>query len=1023
MIPRLLRLSNFFSYRDATLDFSGLNTACICGENGAGKSSLLEAISWSVWGKTRASSEDEIICIGERETRVDFSFESQGQGFRIIRSRRIGQPSFLEFQVETPIGFTTITAKGTKATQQKILETLNLDYDTFIHSAYLRQGRADEFMLKRPNERKQVLADLLKLDRYEILAKKAREVVRQAKTEAEVMERQIAELQTKAEDLSDTAVEIAALEDTIAILQTQQHTDQTSLAHLRDRLSQRQGWEQQRAWIHQQRETNRRDRQHQQTDRDQAAHRRQDLSQWLDRAPEIDTALANYERLNRKLESCDRCCHQHQQLHSQRQGVATQLERALADCQGQLQAVRAELDAIDRQRAEATTTTQRADEIATQYDHLTTTRDRLKQLDRLQAEATPLHLRRQQLETQIDHQRVRLESQRDRLAEQMDQLYQATRRRPQLETQLQGLADYLQDLEKKQVYLQRVQEKGLERRGFLDRLTAHENDWEQQMAGIDQKIATIGDIGAPCPLCDRPLDADHWTLVAGKHQQERQEASDRLWLIREQMATSNREIALLRDEYRRIHQDLKPYDGLRERRGQLQAQFEACQADADRLTQLQADYEAIEQQLSQQDYAHELQAELQQLVRQIADHAYDERDHALVRSELDGLRWVEIERAKLDQALRTIAALDQRRPDLLAQRDRLQAEGDRLPRDSDLARELAEIDQQITALAYNADEHNDIRQQLRAAQGIFQQVEALNAARQQLPQLDQTITALEAQLIDRDRDYQRLEQQLTQITAQLAANLDPQAEIEELDQTIQARRLDLDRHLAHLGRLQQQSHQLEQLTIQLDTRRQECEARRYRQRLHHELSQAFGKNGLQALTIETVLPQLEAETNRLLARLSGNQLHVQFITQKARKRSRSKTVTASAKKSGSSSTQALADAPIETLEIFIADTRGTRAYETYSGGEAFRINFAIRLALSRLLAQRSGASLQLLIVDEGFGTQDERGRERLVSAIEAISGDFACILAVTHIQSMKEAFQTRIEITKSDQGSQIQLIN
>jgi len=51
---------------------------------------------------------------------------------------------------------------------------------------------------------------------------------------------------------------------------------------------------------------------------------------------------------------------------------------------------------------------------------------------------------------------------------------------------------------------------------------------------------------------------------------------------------------------------------------------------------------------------------------------------------------------------------------------------------------------------------------------------------------------------------------------------------------------------------------------------------------------------------------------------------------------------------------------IDTLEILIADARGTRPYETYSGGK--RINFAIRLALARLLAQRAGAALQLLIV-------------------------------------------------------------
>ncbi|NJN88896.1 MAG: hypothetical protein HC881_24705 [Leptolyngbyaceae cyanobacterium SL_7_1] len=75
--------------------------------------------------------------------------------------------------------------------------------------------------------------------------------------------------------------------------------------------------------------------------------------------------------------------------------------------------------------------------------------------------------------------------------------------------------------------------------------------------------------------------------------------------------------------------------------------------------------------------------------------------------------------------------------------------------------------------------------------------------------------------------------------------------------------------------------------------------------------------------------------------------------------------------------------------------------------------------MARLLAQRSGAALQLLIIDEGFGTQDELGCDRLIGAINAIAADFACILTVTHIPHLKEAFQTRIEIHKTEHGSQI----
>jgi DNA repair protein SbcC/Rad50 len=157
--------------------------------------------------------------------------------------------------------------------------------------------------------------------------------------------------------------------------------------------------------------------------------------------------------------------------------------------------------------------------------------------------------------------------------------------------------------------------------------------------------------------------------------------------------------------------------------------------------------------------------------------------------------------------------------------------------------------------------------------------------------------------------------------------------------------------------------------------------------------------------IENVLPQLEAEANQILGRLSANQLHIQFVTQRTNRKSKLQTPKL-----------------VETLDILISDIHGTRPYETYSGGEAFRVNFAIRLALARLLAQRSGTALQLLIVDEGFGTQDEAGCDRLISSINAIAPDFACILTVTHMPHLKEAFQTRIEVYKTENGSQVRIM-
>jgi len=171
------------------------------------------------------------------------------------------------------------------------------------------------------------------------------------------------------------------------------------------------------------------------------------------------------------------------------------------------------------------------------------------------------------------------------------------------------------------------------------------------------------------------------------------------------------------------------------------------------------------------------------------------------------------------------------------------------------------------------------------------------------------------------------------------------------------------------------------------------------EKIYRELAEAFGKKGVQALLIEMALPEIEVEANKLLARMTDNRMHVKIETQRETKKGDL----------------------LETLDINISDELGTRNYEMFSGGEAFRINFAIRIALSKLLARRAGAPLPTLIIDEGFGTQDSDGIEKLKEAINSIQDDFDKILVITHIEELKDAFPTRIDVTKTAAGSTLQL--
>ena len=112
MIPKQLTLCNFLSYRAATLNFDGLQVACVSGPNGSGKSSLLEAIAWAIWGHSRTVAEDDVVHLGTLEAQVDLTFEHQQQLYRVVRSRRRNQGGSLEFQVKTEQGFRPLTQRG-----------------------------------------------------------------------------------------------------------------------------------------------------------------------------------------------------------------------------------------------------------------------------------------------------------------------------------------------------------------------------------------------------------------------------------------------------------------------------------------------------------------------------------------------------------------------------------------------------------------------------------------------------------------------------------------------------------------------------------------------------------------------------------------------------------------------------------------------------------------------------------------------------------------------------------------------
>jgi exonuclease SbcC len=689
MIPLKLSLSNFLCYRECPpLDLSGIHVACLSGDNGHGKSALLDAMTWAVWGRARASTEDELVHMGQTEAQVDFEFQVDGTRYRVLRKRkRAGTrkrgESMLDFFVDEAGEWRVLTGANLSDTAQRIQETLRMDYDTFLNTAYLAQGKADEFVRKTPSGRKEVLAAVLGLEQYEVLAGRCKGLAKVAEFEQqqfqqaleridgqlihrEAQEGELAEVQYA---LDKTAADLATQE---ALVETLRQTAEAAVRH--------------RALL-------------------AVAEEQLELAAG-EAAQHGEKALTSRRRVERD-EAVGRQADAARERHAGLSG-----RKAVGEGQRELEGVLAEIEAL---------------------------------------KATNVELSAQIVELQ--------------------------RKKLELE---QGVGE--------------------------------------------------------CPLCGTELNEDRRQGI--------------IFGYATHLETLNK----------RLEENMARCDGL-----QLRAK-----ALRDAVAKLDADLAEAGERLRQVEQA-EAQLEVEK--------------QALAAAEAAEVTWKE----RVSQARQEV--------------DRLKAEMAGQP---DVGPQLAQARRRLEEL--RADERR--------------QRQALGAVEQELDRF---------------------------------------------------RMLEAERGPTVLAFNEAGS----------------------RKAIHEELTLAFGKNGVQALIIDGVLPEIACEADRLLGQMTNGRMSLSMSTQRETQQG----------------------AVAETLDIKISDELGTRSYEMYSGGEAFRINFALRIALSRLLARRAGAPLPTLIIDEGFGSQDSAGRERLVEAIKEIEGSFRCILVITHLEELRDAFPVRIEVTKTPEGS------
>ncbi|HYM15823.1 MAG TPA: SMC family ATPase [Dehalococcoidia bacterium] len=186
MIPLSVRMKGWMRYRDEQLaDFGGARLIAICGENGAGKSSIFDAITFALYGRHRLGKQQAAQLISEDLDRlsVEFEFEVDGQRYLVRRSRGRKQgerDQSLWFRDDAAAEWTQVPGTEKEdALDSQIAHILRLSPEAFTSSFMLQQGGATEFIDADPKPRFDIISSLIGLKEYEDLEKRARDAARE----------------------------------------------------------------------------------------------------------------------------------------------------------------------------------------------------------------------------------------------------------------------------------------------------------------------------------------------------------------------------------------------------------------------------------------------------------------------------------------------------------------------------------------------------------------------------------------------------------------------------------------------------------------------------------------------------------------------------------------------------------------------------------------------------------------------------------------------------------------------------
>ena len=1005
MRPEILKLQAFGPYvKQQCINFHVFDEQhlfLIQGETGSGKTMLLDAMTYALYGKSSGSQREDLYSMRSRfaevqdATVVDFQFQLHQRTYRFVRTITMRKKRNQELTPQMQIDAGEIVDgefvpffenPKLKNVEEKAVELLGLSYAQFVQVMILPQGKFEQLLTSKSEEKQEILKTLFQMERWTGINQALSDTMKQKREQLDMKKQRREALLSGIEMQSpeEITVWLKHAGSTRRILEQEVKQKQELLEQIKQEAAQQRLRKEQLTLLQQA-----------ELDWERLLQQEEDMKQlyvYLERQKELIKVLPEWNTLQQcrniwkqRVDNLHAVAKQHELLNQQKQ-AAPLWQTQLQEYKGQEQNLRQKLHEAQELRP----LVQQLQQLLVKENALRELQDKQQQLvEQKQKHCSELNSNKEQLRQKIETAQLTLDG-----LEHAAQHFVVWRQADYHEQQRIQHSGKLkaEEAEEKELILQiKLREEQL-----IPLQQAYDEAMRTYLNNSAVQLAALLKEHEPCPVCGSTTHpalaetkAAYQDVVQLKQLQERlDQEKEAVQGIQQQLEHVRLSIQMrltAMQEHEKAIQTLlqQPFSQTeftrlqqkQQQAEQLNLVLHELLQQQERLQQKQEEEDAALQQLQQKQQELHTEALLNDQQRTVLQDS--------IPCELRSPRALNDCLQQLQQELDLTVALVVKQETRLRQLEINLAQQQRDHEHAQKEEQQAKQALQASEISWQAVAQNRIQEE--EMQGLKQ--EDLQKRAQQM----QEYALKKEQLKTRIQD---LQQRCAAIAEQnLEALL---AQQEQLMQEVEQLQLKLADITTHETMYLQVQASITQIQKELDVEEPAFVE------LAHFVRAMRGDNGMgiERYVLGIMLGSITQQANQLLKLVHNGRYQI-FRSDEASGRTRKYGL---------------------ELSIYDSFTCNTRSVVSLSGGEKFLVSLALSLALSAVVQARNGGiQLDTMFIDEGFGTLDEHSIADALAVLQIMSSSRGYVGIISHVELLKENIPAGILVEKSREGSHVQI--